>query len=139
MLFLKMKELSLNNIENNQYLTQNEMWGIINEIGWYYLARDYGSKANDKVAEFLLNKEYTVEEISEIKNFIVRQREIVKNFIHGYLKGSPKYIKEQYKLGDDSTWDLASHIVGMGKVMMDFILGHPELLIHIQKNKRRKL
>lgn len=137
---MKMNELLSNNIVNvpfvsNINVTENYYWNIIEDIKWYYLSRDYGYEANDKVAEYLIERKYSVEEIANLHNFIVNQREIIKNFIHAFLRGCPKHEKEMYKLGDDGTWDLSSHIVGMGKQMMDLVLGNPELIFTLQKIK----
>lgn len=138
---MKMNELLLNDecfgneLPNNIY-NDEWYWKVIENIKWFYLARDHGKEANDKVAEFLLENQFSINEIINIHNFVVRQREIVKNFIHGYLRGCPSYTKEKYKLGDDSTWDLASHIVGMGKQMVDLVLGNPELIFCLQNIKQ---
>lgn len=139
---MKTNESSLNDnniiIDNNipfvsdLNIGENYYWGIIEDMKWYYISRDYGYEANDKVAQYLIERKYTVEEIAKIHNFVVEQREIVKNFIYGFLRGCSKYEKEKYKLGDDGTWDLASHIVGMGKQMTDVVLGNPDLIFILQ-------
>lgn len=143
---MKMNELLSDNEIINIPFVSNELpiqnysedyfWNIIDDIKWFYLTRDYGYEANDKVAQYLIEKQFSVDEISRLHNFIVKQREIVKNFIYGFLKGCPKYEKEKYKLGDDGTWDLASHIVGMGKQMTDVVLGNPDLIFILQNKKQ---
>lgn len=131
---MKMNKLSSNNQNDIQYY-ENMHWEVIDKIKWYYLARDYGNEANDKLAEFLIENNFSIEEIVELHNFVVKQREIVKNFISGFLRGCPSYLRERYKLSDDGTWDLASHIVGMGKQMMDVVLGNPDIIFVLQKIK----
>lgn len=127
----------INNIPfvSNLNIGENYYWNIIEDMKWFYISRDYGYEANDKVAQYLIERNYTVEEISKIHNFVVEQREIVKNFIYGFLRGCPRHEKEKYKLNDDGTWDLSSHIVGMGKQMVDLVLGNPDLIFTLQKIK----
>jgi hypothetical protein len=128
---MKMNKLSLDNQnnKNNEYY-----WNQINNLKWFYLANDYKNEANDVLSEFLV-KNYTIEDIIELQNFIVKQREIVKNYILGFLRGCPSYEKAKYKLNSDGTWDLASHIVGMGKVTMDLIFRKPEIIFILQDIK----
>ena len=43
---------------------------------------------------------------------------------------------DKYKLNEEETWDLASHIVGMGKVIMDLVLRKPEIIFILQNIKQ---
>ncbi len=124
-----MNELELNdiNIKNDNYF-----WKQIDEIKWFYLANDFHKESNDAVSEYLLKKYNNINDIIELQNFVVKQREIVKNYIYGFLRGCPSYVKCKYKLDDDGTWDLASHIVGMGKVTMDLMFRKPEMIFILQ-------
>ena len=125
-----MNKLELDNVNNNNYF-----WRQIDHIRWYYLANDFGREANDAVSEYLLKNYDNVNDIIELHNFIVEQREVVKNYICGFLRGCPSYKKSNYRLSDDGTWDLASHIVGMGKVTMDLVFRKPEIIFILQDIK----
>lgn len=135
---MKMKELLSNNEEYIQFIENqhNWYWKVIDNIGWYYLAKEYKDEASDKVSEFLVNNNLSIEEIANLHNFVVEKREIVKNFILSYLRGCPSYEKIKYKLNEEETWDLASHIVGMGKVIMDLVLRKPEIIFILQNIKQ---
>lgn len=142
---MKMKELLLDNDfpctkeESEMYIETNRYswyWRVIDNIGWFYLARDYGKNAKDKVSEYLINNSFSIDEIIDLHNFIVSQREIVKNFIQGFLRGCNSEEKRKYRLNDDGTWDLASHIVGMGKVVMDLVFRKPEIIFILQNIKQ---
>lgn len=127
-----MNELESNNInmKNDDYF-----WKQIYEIKWFYLSNDFRYEANDVVSDFLIKKYNNINDIIELHNFIVKQREIVKNYIYGFLRACPSYEKKRYKLNDDGTWDLASHIVGMGKVTMDLVFKKPEIIFILQDIK----
>ena len=123
-----MNELVLNNKENY-------FWQQINELEWYYLSYKYAYEANDALAEKLLEKYDNINDIVSLHNFVVEQREKVKNYINGFLRGCSFSEKNKYKLDDNGTWDLASHIVGMGKVTMDLVFRKPEIIFILQNIK----
>ena len=128
---MKMNKLLLDNPNNR---TDDYYWNQINNLKWFYIANDYKNDANDVLANFLVEN-YTIEDIVELQNFVVKQREIVKNYILSFIRSCPSYEKAKYKLSDDDTWDLASHIVGMGKVTMDLVFRKPELIYILQDIK----
>ena len=35
---------------------------------------------------------------------------------------------------DDSLWDFSSHIVGLGEVMYNYVIDHPNCIIELQKD-----
>ena len=124
-----MNELLLN---NSNLKDDNYFWKQIDELKWYYLSKDYGYESNDALAEALMKMFSNINDVVSLQNFVVKQREIVKNYICGFLRGCPSYQKAKYKLSDDGTWDLASHIVGMGKVTMDLVFRKPEIIFILQ-------
>lgn len=128
MLLLKMKNLNLN--KNTNEITPNK-WKLIEEIGWYWKAKE--ENPNDEVAEYLI-KNYSTNDIVELKNFVVRNRLKLQGFILGYCKSSPRELRDKIRLSDDGLWDFSSHIVGLGEVMYNYVIDHPECIVELQKD-----
>ena len=124
-----MENLVLLNNNNND----NFYWNIINNIRWYFLAREYGNTASEKVGEYLKEK-LEKEEIENLFNFVVDKRKFLQNRIYSFLSSLKKDERKKYKLGDDSTWDLSSHIVGMGETTYYYVLHHMEMILEYQNN-----
>lgn len=128
MLLLKMENLNLNKKINS--ITPNK-WKMIEEIGWYWKAKE--ENPNDEVAKYLIEN-YPTNVIVELKNFVVRKRLKLQGFILGYCKSSPIEFKDKIQLSDDSLWDFSSHIVGLGEVMYNYVIDHPNCIIELQKD-----
>ena len=64
-------ELLSNNEEYIQFIENqhNWYWKVIDNIGWYYLAKEYKDEASDKVSEFLVNNNFSIEEIANLHNY----------------------------------------------------------------------
>ena len=128
MLLLKMKNLNLN--KNTNEITPNK-WKLIEEIGWYWKAKE--ENPNDEVAKYLMEN-YSTNDIVELKNFVVRHRLKLQGFILGYCKSSPKEFRDRIRLSDDGLWDFSSHIVGLGEVMYNYVIDHPDCIVELQKD-----
>ena len=128
MLRLKMENLNLN--KNTNTITPRK-WQLIEEIGWYWKAKE--ETPNDKVAKYLMEN-YSTNDIVELKNFVVRNRLKLQGFILGYCKSSPKEFRDRIHLSDDGLWDFSSHIVGLGEVMYNYVIDHPECIVELQKD-----
>lgn len=128
MLQLKMENLNLNN--NTNTITPSK-WKLIEEIGWYWKAKE--ETPNDEVAKYLMEN-YSTNDIVELKNFVVRHRLKLQGFILGYCKSSPKEFRDRIRLSDDGLWDFSSHIVGLGEVMYNYVIDHPDCIIELQKD-----
>lgn len=128
MLQWKMKNLNLN--ENTNTITPSK-WKLIEEIGWYWKAKE--ETPNDEVAKYLMEN-YSTNNIVELKNFVVRNRLKLQGFILGYCKSSPKEFRDRIRLSDDGLWDFSSHIVGLGEVMYNYVIDHPECIVELQKD-----
>lgn len=128
MLLLKMENLNLNKKINS--ITPNK-WKMIEEIGWYWKAKE--ENPNDEVAKYLIEN-YSTNVIVELKNFVVQKRLKLQGFILSYCKSSSIEFKDKIQLSDDSLWDFSSHIVGLGEVMYNYVIDHPNCIIELQKD-----
>ena len=128
MLRLKMENLNLN--DNMNTITPSK-WKLIEEIGWYWKAKE--ETPNDEVAKYLMEN-YSTNDIVELKNFVVRNRLKLQGFILGYCKSSPKEFRDRIRLSDDGLWDFSSHIVGLGEVMYNYVIDHPDCIVELQKD-----
>lgn len=128
MLRLKMENLNLN--DNMNTITPSK-WRLIEEIGWYWKAKE--ETPNDEVAKYLMEN-YSTNDIVELKNFVVRNRLKLQGFILGYCKSSPKEFRDRIRLSDDGLWDFSSHIVGLGEVMYNYVIDHPDCIVELQKD-----
>lgn len=122
-----MENLQLNNCE------QFNFWDEINNLGWYWLTKNKNTNPNDELGVILVER-YSLDEIVELHNFVVRQRIQLKAFLEGYYKASSDEFKSKFKLSDDGLWDLCSHVVGLGQVMYDYVMDHPEIVLELQKD-----
>lgn len=128
MLLLKMENLNLS--KNTNAITPNK-WKLIEEIGWYWKAKK--ENHNDEVAKYLMEN-YSTNDIVELKNFVVRNRLKLQRFISSYCKSSPIEFNDKIQLSDDDLWDFSSHIVGLGEVMYNYVIDHPNCIIELQKD-----
>lgn len=109
-------------------------WKEIESLGWYWLTkRGFDNNPNDELASILVEK-YNLNEIIELHNFVVTHRIKLQSFLQGYYKSSPKEFKKQVKLSDDGLWDFSSHMVGLGEVMFNYVLDHPDSILELQKD-----
>ena len=106
---------------------------MIEDINWNYLAKTYGKydknnnhciTAYDKVRDYCLDN-FTINETILLYNFIVDKREEIK-----------KVILDNYKdldimIGDDTLWDLSSHIIGLGEAIYDLVKTDPKIVKNI--------
>ena len=114
---LKMDRLKLN---DNKKLP----WRFIEDINWNYLSKTFPNQPYDKVGEYC-KQHYTLNEVILLHNFIVEKRQNLQDNLRQYIKGC----------GDDSFWDLCSHIVGLGESTYDLCLKHPEIAQVMADNK----
>ena len=132
-----MENLELNNNEieigDNNIENEKKYWDSIQDIKWYFLSRNYGIDASKKVTEFLI-KNFTLDEVFDFKNFVVDKRKYLENRISSYLRILTKDQRKEYKLSDDGTWDLCSHIVGMGETVYYYVLHHIDSIFLFQKD-----
>lgn len=111
-----------------------DYWKEIESLNWYWISkRDSTLNPNDELAEILMDS-YDVDEIIEMKNFVVKKRDILKYFLLGYFKSSPSDFKNKIKMSDDGLWDFCAHMVGLGEVMYNYVLDHPDSVVELQKD-----
>lgn len=106
----------------NFYLTENDYWNVIEDINWFELSKLYDREtACDKVGEFCTTY-LTLDEIINLENFIVEKR---KNLM------KKLYNLSELKISDDRTWDLASHIVGLGQNVYYLVMKYPKIALEL--------
>lgn len=118
------------NLLNGDNKPQNK-WKMIEEIGWYW--KSQSNLPNDEVADYLMEN-YDTNDIVELKNFVVRQRLKLQGFINGYTKAQPIEFSQKLNLSDDGLWDFSSHVVGLGEVMYNYVLDHPEIMLELRND-----
>ncbi len=95
---------------------KNLNWKLIEDINWGYLIKQFPQRPYDYVGEFC-TENYTLRETILLQNFVVEKR-----------KELQKALKDKIKdIGDDSFWDLCSHIVGLGESVYNLCLKYPEI------------
>lgn len=123
-------------INDNKKNDNNKLnyWKEIESLKWYWLTKKgFSTNPNDELAAILLEK-YSLNEIVELHNFVVKNRIKLQYFLIGYFKSSPRDFKSQFKLSDDGLWDFSSHMVGLGEVMFNYVLDHPDSVLELQKD-----
>lgn len=111
---------------------EQEYWYLINQLNWYALTMNNDSDvAVDLLGSKLSLMFNSVQDIAVFQNFVINKRIEMQSFIKGYILGSG-----DTDLFDDdkSTYNLAAHIVGLGRVMFDYVKKEPSLLKFLQKD-----
>lgn len=128
--------LKKNNFDENNKIEQKELncWREIESLKWYWLSsKNRQFNPNDELASILVSK-YSLNEIVQLHNFVVMHRIKLQSFLQGYYKSSPQEFRKQVKLSDDGLWDFSSHMVGLGEVMFNYVLDHPDSILELQKD-----
>lgn len=123
----------LEEMENNKEL---KLWKKVEGINWKYLTEQYKDEGMNYINELVgahLVRNYCLDDIVELNNFVVDKRKRLMDKFQSFYRILPKNEKERYKLGDDSTWDLCSCIVGFGQSMYEYVLENIESLIDMQE------
>lgn len=124
------QHMKMNLLESpNLYINDDEKyWSYIHQINWYKIAKNQDHiLAQNNMIQTLLNLNLELEEMHDFYNWIVTKRENLLMFIKGYLKGVPTIEKDIY-LSDDTLWDLAAHIVGLGEAMYQYTMRDPSII-----------
>lgn len=103
-----------NYILNNR--NKNLNWKLIEEINWGRLTQKFPQKPYDKVGDYCVEN-FTLREIILLQNFVVEKRRELQEKLQTHIKG----------IGDDSFWDLCSHIVGLGESVYNLCLKYPKI------------
>lgn len=121
------ESLNLRNRINPNYI----FWDFVNNVNWYNLSKTTQENAVNTVSEYLINN-YTLNEIIELQREEVGKRCEIEDFINSYLNGLPTEERGQYKLDNMETIDLASHIVGLGETMYNYVKDNPQIIFNLQ-------
>lgn len=103
-----------NYILNNR--NKNLNWKLIEEINWGNLTKKFPQKPYDKVGDYCVEN-FTLRETILLQNFVVEKRRELQEKLQTHIKG----------IGDDSFWDLCSHIVGLGESVYNLCLKYPKI------------
>lgn len=111
---------------------EQEYWHLINQLNWYALTMNNDSDvAVDLLGSKLSLMFNSVQDIAAFQNFVINKRIEIQSFIKGYILGSGD---TDLFDDDNSIYDLAAHIVGLGRVMFDYVKKEPSLLKILQKD-----
>ena len=134
---MKRLELDNNNLNNNQVNilneTNNDKWDIISKLKWYWVAKE-SPTPTETMGDIILKEYPSINEISNIKNFVVQQREKLQNMLNGYYMASPQFFKRQWNLDNEALFDFCGHIVGLGEVMYQYVYDHPDTVLMLQND-----
>lgn len=112
-------------MENYKLINNKKLqWKLIEEINWGYLIQQYPQYPYDKVGEYC-TENFTLRETILLQNFVVEKRKELQNILQNKIKG----------IGDDSFWDLCSHIVGLGESVYNLCIKYPEIAQILVKDK----
>lgn len=113
----------------NSNLNDNEtlFWQAVNDIDW-------SSDDNEYTMSQYLQLNFDVETITDMQRIECEKRNEMENFIKSYLKSLKEDEREKFTLDDEGIFDLASHIVGMGKTMYKYVKDNPNVIFHLQNN-----
>lgn len=103
-----------NYILNN--INKNLNWKLIEEINWGNLTKKFPQQPYDKVGDYCVEN-FTLRETILLQNFVVEKRRELQEKLQTHIKG----------IGDDSFWDLCSHIVGLGESVYNLCLKYPKI------------
>ena len=111
---------------------EQEYWHLINQLNWYALTMNNDSDvAVDLLGSKLSLMFNSVQDIAAFQNFVINKRIEIQSFIKGYILGGGD---TDLFDDDNSIYDLAAHIVGLGRVMFDYVKKEPSLLKILQKD-----
>lgn len=95
---------------------KNLNWKLIEDINWGYLIKQYPQHPYDYVGDYCVEN-FTLRETILLQNFVVEKRRELQKKLQTHIKG----------IGDDSFWDLCSHIVGLGESVYNLCLKYPKI------------
>ncbi len=95
---------------------KNLNWKLIEDINWGYLIKQYPQHPYDYVGDYCVEN-FTLRETILLQNFVVEKRRELQEKLQTHIKG----------IGDDSFWDLCSHIVGLGESVYNLCLKYPKI------------
>lgn len=91
-------------------------WQLIEEINWGYLIQQFPNKPYDMVGTYCAEN-FSLNETILLQNFVVEKRKELQEKLKNHIQG----------IGDDSFWDLCSHIVGLGESVYNLCLKYPDI------------
>lgn len=111
---------------------EQEYWNLINQLNWYSLALTNISKdAVELLATKISLMFNSVQDVYAFQNWVVNKRIELQSFLKGYLMGT----QNQLLLNDAyALTDLSAHIVGLGRVMYDYVRKNPEFVEILQND-----
>lgn len=115
---LKMVELKLNN-ENNDLM----YWNQLNDIDLCNINNKGKNELSNNIVKKLV-KNYSIEELTNLLNFIINNRKILESKIKSNNK---------YNLSVDEIQDVSSYIVGMGYETYTHSLNNLDIIEEVKK------
>jgi len=104
-------------------MSEDFFWKAVGIINWEWLHKN--TKQVDKdVFKYKLLKKYDVRVWKKVKEVQTDKFKALREFLRAYDTAW------RVGTGDDSTWDLCSHVVGLGRDAFLEACSNPESLIH---------
>ena len=106
-----------------QAANPNEIWSIIDAIGWGTITTD-----NDLI-KAALSRVYSERKIESIGAMARRLRGKLTSRVRSYEH--EHQIENLFNVGDDGFWDVTAHIVGLGKEAYDKAMKDPSTFVEL--------
>lgn len=100
-------------------MTVDEYWDMISFMGWGTVSVDYNQLA---VSLFL---HYNIDDIDGLEVFVNDRYKEVRDFILEHRELSTGY------LSDDTLWDFAAHVVGLGRKFYYNFLSDTSIMVRM--------
>jgi len=110
-------------VDRLQAANPNQIWSIIDAIGWGNITTD-----NDSI-KVALSKVYDKRKIESIGEMASRLRERLAKRVEKYE--AQNQIENLFNVGDDGFWDVTAHIVGLGKEAYDKAMKDPSSFVEL--------
>jgi len=106
-----------NNINSD---IDNQMWRVIDEIGWSTKTVDY-----EMVVVYLQSK-YSREFLERFEKFVVDKYKKINKLLNAYSRKKNNGDLGYFLTSDDGFMDLTYHIIGLGQKEYEAVLKNPE-------------
>lgn len=89
-------------------ISEQLFWECVSDINWSWLSLNL-DKVNKDVFKYKLLKKHNIDTWLQVDKLQTKKYQALREFLKSY---DPEH---RAGLGDDGTWDLCSHMVGLGR------------------------
>lgn len=111
-------------------MNTKDFWYDIERLNWFGTA--YEENHNQLIADRLLSWYPNTSQITDIMNFVVDKRKVLVDIINKWIEETNFEDLAQWDFEyweSNRVWDLASHIVGLGRAMYYQVLTNPQIVL----------